>query len=104
MFLRTERTLLKVVLEMSVLFVALVSSVVLAQVNTADLHGTITDPSGAVIADAEIKIQTLDTGLVRTDRTNDNGNYDFLALAPGRYSLQVAATGFPTHCGQGDYP
>lgn len=94
MFLRTERILLKVVLEASVLFLALVSSPVLAQVNTADLHGTITDPSGAVIADAEIKIQTLDTGLVRTARTNENGGYTFLALAPGRYSLQVSATGF----------
>ena len=94
MFLRTGSTLLKVVLVSSVLFLALVSSVVLAQVNTADLHGKITDPSGAVIADAEIKIQTLDTGLMRTARTNESGNYDFLALAPGRYSVQVAATGF----------
>ncbi|MGH9428289.1 MAG: carboxypeptidase-like regulatory domain-containing protein, partial [Terriglobia bacterium] len=94
MFLRNERILLKVVLGTSVLFLALAFSMVLAQVNTADLHGTITDPSGAVIANAEIKIQTLDTGLVRATRTKENGTFTFLALTPGRYSLQVSATGF----------
>jgi hypothetical protein len=45
------------------LMLALTSSYVVAQVNTADLHGTISDPSKAVVADAEITVQTLDTGL-----------------------------------------
>jgi hypothetical protein len=45
-----------------VLFLALCVFLILAQVNSADLHGTVTDPSGAVIADAEIRIQTWTPG------------------------------------------
>src|SRR2546425_818893 len=79
---------------MFVLTLALASSYTVAQVNTADLHGTISDPSGAVVVNAEIMVQTLDTGFVRTTRTASDGSYTFVGLAPGRYSVRVLASGF----------
>jgi hypothetical protein len=57
-----------------VLILTLVSSYVIAQVNTADLHGIISDPSGAVVVNAEIVIQTLDTGFVRSTKTMPDGS------------------------------
>jgi hypothetical protein len=77
-----------------VLILTLASSYVIAQVNTADLHGIISDPSGAVVVNAEIVIQTLDTGFVRTTKTTPDGSYTFVGLAPGRYSVRVSASGF----------
>lgn len=64
-----------------------------AQTPTGNLHGQITDPSAAVIANATIaakgpqgrKIE------VKTDRA---GNYTFKGLPPGRYSLIVSSKGF----------
>jgi hypothetical protein len=79
---------------MFVLLMALTSSYTVAQVNTAGLYGTISDPSGAVVAKAEVMIQTLDTGFVRTIRTTPDGSYTFVGLAPGRYSVRVSASGF----------
>ncbi|HVN82196.1 MAG TPA: carboxypeptidase regulatory-like domain-containing protein [Terriglobia bacterium] len=77
-----------------VLFLVSISSFSFAQVNTAELHGIVNDPSGAMVADAEIKIQTLDTGFVRTVKTAPDGSYTFLALVPGHYSVQATAPGF----------
>lgn len=70
------------------------AAVILAQVNTAELYGVIKDPSGNLIPRATVKVETLDTGLVRKTITSDVGSYAFLGLRPGEYSLRVEATGF----------
>src|SRR5262245_4130835 len=85
---------LRNVVHFFVLIAALFPSSGLAQSNTADLHGTVTDPSGAVVTNAEITVRSLDTGLVRTSKTADDGTYTFLALTPGRHSLRASASGF----------
>lgn len=55
--------------------------------------GTVTDPSGAVVAGAKIAL-TSDTGVRRETETANNGRYSFPLLAPGVYRLEVSATGF----------
>jgi len=65
-----------------------------AQTSTAELHGVLTDPSGNRVPSATITIQTLDTGLVRTFTTGDDGSYAFLGLRPGQYSVRISAAGF----------
>jgi len=67
---------------------------VLAQTNTAELHGVLTDPSGNRVPGATINVETLDTGLVRTFTTGDDGSYAFLGLRPGQYSVRISAAGF----------
>jgi hypothetical protein len=65
-----------------------------AQLSTATLYGAITDPAGAAIPKANVKITQTDTGFVRTVVTNDSGSYraDFLPIGP--YRVTVEATGF----------
>lgn len=79
---------------LGILMLAFLGPIYQAQVNTADLQGVITDPSGAVIPDAKVKAENLATGLVRETRTRETGGYIFLALPPGQYNVSVAAPGF----------
>jgi hypothetical protein len=65
-----------------------------AQVTGATLSGTVTDPSGSVIAGAEISIKDLGTGTARTVTTDNAGLYSAPNLAPGNYEVDVTAAGF----------
>jgi len=68
----------------------------LAQVDRAVLEGTVTDPTGATISGATVKVLAVVTGLAQEQRTNSKGYYRFPGLAVGRYSLTVTDTGFKT--------
>jgi len=60
----------------------------------ASLQGTVTDPSGAVIPGATVKLTNLDTNQVLTSTTTDAGLYNFNALASSHYSLTIERDGF----------
>jgi hypothetical protein len=64
---------------------------------TANLAGSVTDASGAVIAGAKVTIKSLDTGSTRTDATDSKGDYSFSLLPVGRYALKVEAAGFKSY-------
>src|SRR5580698_7037468 len=78
------------------LFVALscLSSTAFAQLSTASLSGAVRDSSGAVIANSTIVLRNVDTTVERASVTNSAGEYAFLSIAPGRYTLEAKATGF----------
>lgn len=61
---------------------------------TGSISGYIHDSSGAVIPDAQVVATSLDTGQQRTEISDAQGQYTFLALAPGRYSVSASAAGF----------
>lgn len=63
-------------------------------ITTGELAGTITDPSGAVVADAPVQLKSLDEGSVSTQKTTSSGYYHFAYLKPGNYSVTVSAPGF----------
>ena len=65
-----------------------------AQVSTADLSGTITDPSGAGVNAAKVTFTLLSTGVSRTTTTDASGYYGFVKLPPGRSKITVEAPGF----------
>ena len=65
-----------------------------AQVTGATLSGSIMDPSGSVIAGAEVAIKNLGTGIVRTVTTDTAGLYSAPNLIPGSYEISVSAPGF----------
>ena len=56
--------------------------------------GTVTDPSGSVIANAKITLTHAETGLARTISTNDTGQYVAVDLRVGHYSVKAEASGF----------
>jgi hypothetical protein len=65
-----------------------------AQVAGGALSGTITDPSGAGIPQAQITIKNVATGVERDISTNENGFYSAPNLLPGEYQVTVTAKGF----------
>ena len=61
---------------------------------TTSLGGRVTDPTGAIIPGAELKLVLAATGAARTYKSNASGEYQFSQLSPGRYNLSVSASGF----------
>jgi hypothetical protein len=65
-----------------------------AQVPTAELTGTVTDPTGAVVAGAQVVITNTATNAQRSTLTNAAGVYIAPALQPGTYSVRITQAGF----------
>jgi carboxypeptidase family protein len=66
----------------------------LGQTGTTSLRGTVTDKSGATVAGAKVRLVNAALGLERDDTSGGSGEYQFLALPPGIYSLTVEKDGF----------
>jgi len=66
-----------------------------AQTFRGAINGTVTDPSGAVVAGASVKATNSGTGIVQTTTTTSDGQYSFQDLPLGTYSVAVTASGFP---------
>src|SRR5882724_7422620 len=62
--------------------------------NTGALTGTITDPSGAVVSNATVKVINEATGDTRTVTSGDRGDFSAPLLPPGSYRVDVSKTGF----------
>src|SRR5665213_2872155 len=65
--------------------------------STATLSGTVTDPTGAVVAGAAVKIHSLATGTDRDVVTDGAGLYSAPSLEPGDYTVQATAAGFSAY-------
>jgi hypothetical protein len=61
---------------------------------TGALTGTITDPTGAVLPIASVKVTNEVTGETRTVATQSSGAYTVSLLAPGGYRVEITQTGF----------
>jgi Carboxypeptidase regulatory-like domain/TonB-dependent Receptor Plug Domain/TonB dependent receptor-like, beta-barrel len=64
--------------------------------STGALTGTVTDPSGAVIAGATVTATNIGTAQARTVTTDASGSYKFSLLPPGNYRVKISAAGFKT--------
>src|ERR1700735_1399661 len=62
--------------------------------NTAEVQGTIVEPSGRPVVSAFVIITSQNTALMRAATTNDAGEFKFSALPVGRYKVEVKADGF----------
>jgi hypothetical protein len=65
-----------------------------AQLTTADIGGSVTDATGAIVPNATVKLEDLATHQVRLAKSNDAGLYTFTFLQPGHYALQIDSPGF----------
>jgi len=77
--------------------VALCAAFAVRAQENAELKGTVTDATGAVVPNAKITLTNPATAEVRSGMTNAAGLYDFPALHIGNYNLKVAAAGFETY-------
>ena len=67
-----------------------------AQIGTASLSGTVTDPSGAAVPDAQVTLESTTRKASRETVTSATGDYVIPSLLPDSYQLVVAAKGFQT--------
>ncbi len=74
---------------------------VLAQVYSGSLTGVITDPSGAVVPGAKVKLTDVDKGFTYDAETDSEGRYLLRSLPPSNYRLSVSLSGFKTHVQEG---
>lgn len=69
---------------------------VLAQNPTGAIRGTVTDPQGAIVANANVTVTNKATGESRSLNTGTDGIYAVENLLPGTYEVKVEAQGFST--------
>jgi hypothetical protein len=60
----------------------------------AEITGTVTDPSGAMVANAAVEARAVSAGKKRTAHSNDAGQFDLSSLPPGSYEVKVSSAGF----------
>jgi len=78
------------------LVLVLGSAMLLGQGSTAQISGTVTDQSGAVLPGVEITATQADTGVARTTISNETGAYVLPNLPVGPYRLEASLPGFRT--------
>src|ERR1039458_1788596 len=64
---------------------------------SAQISGVVADPSGAVVPNAKVTATQIDTGLVRTTLSGQDGIYVLPNLPVGPYKLEVQTSGFNTY-------
>jgi hypothetical protein len=65
-----------------------------AQGASGRILGRVADPSGAVLSAVKITLTNEATGISRDALTNDSGDYSFVEVTPGTYTVQFELTGF----------
>lgn len=75
----------------------LTASLGFGQTSLATVTGTITDATGAVLANAPIEVRNLENGQVFRAASSDTGNYSVTQLPIGEYDMSVTVPGFKTY-------
>ena len=72
-----------------------------AQLDTGSISGTITDPSGSMVANAQITATEIATGTTYTTKSSTVGYYVFPSVRTGVYKLTISSSGFKTTVSSG---
>jgi hypothetical protein len=59
-----------------------------------DIAGTVIDPTGSAVPEADVVLKSLDTGAIVNGKTNTEGYFRFSLLKPGPYEITVSKPGF----------
>ena len=86
---------------LAVLIIAAGVKIQAQSVSIASVTGRVTDPSGAVVSSAQVKITALSTNTVYSAVTGSDGLFSFPSLSIGAYTLEVSAPGFQTYSQKG---
>ena len=80
---------------------ALAASGVFAQSDRGTITGTVTDPAGAVVANAAVEARNTATGVTYQAASTSTGNYTIAQLPVGTYDVSAAVPGFKKYIRQG---
>ena len=72
-------------------------AILLGQAGTGTITGTVTDQTGAVVANATITAKNTETGVVYPTQSTGTGNYTLTQLPVGPYEIGVSVTGFKAY-------
>src|SRR5438128_10831609 len=61
---------------------------------TSNVQGVVQDSSGVVVPKATVTLVNVGTQVTNTTTTDENGNFRFLSLAPGAYTITVEVSGY----------
>src|ERR1700730_13750099 len=81
----------------AVFVLALIALTGHAQTFRGAINGTVTDPSGSSVPNAQVKATETATGIDHTTFTTNEGQFSFQDIPLGFYKVIVAATGFPAY-------
>src|SRR6516225_5324253 len=84
----------RIVLRLGALLIVLLGLAFQAFAQEATILGTVTDPTGATVPAATIRITNTDTGRAQTFPSNATGEYAAPSLQIGRYVVRAEASGF----------
>ena len=73
------------------------TSFAFSQTSSTSVRGTVTDPSGSAVQGAAVVLANTESKSARTATTGAQGEYQFLFIPPGTYTLTVTAAGFSRH-------
>ena len=65
-----------------------------AQTDRGAIRGSVLDPSGLGVPNAEVQARNQNTSVIARETTNTQGGFTFTALKPGVYEVTAAMTGF----------
>jgi len=65
-----------------------------AQNTTGSVTGTVADAGGAIVPNASVTLTNNSTGVQQKAQTTESGDYQFLNVQPGQYTLAVESPGF----------
>jgi hypothetical protein len=83
-------------LRLAMVFILLTAATLVAQTFRGTILGTVTDPSGNVVAGASVKVRNVATGQERTAATSADGSYTVSELPIGTYLVTITQSGFQT--------
>jgi outer membrane receptor protein involved in Fe transport len=90
-FLRAGLNLVFVVFLLPIIFASVTAG---QSLTTGSISGRVTDPTGAVIANAAVGLKSLGTGEEQSTTTGGDGSYRFNLLKPGQYEVTINVSGF----------
>jgi len=77
-------------------FAAFLITAAHAQSTVGTIYGSVVDPSGAKVSGADVVITDVKTQVKQASKTNEHGDYQFVAVNPSDYTVTITAPGFKT--------
>lgn len=71
-------------------------TILLSQAGRGSINGSITDQTGAIVPGAAVTLRNIASGVTLHATANSSGDYAFISLNPGNYSITATETGFVT--------